>query len=78
MQKPIPKSLHTVTVLVAVARLLRNLDNDAGRSLFTSAGYVECAVRQLGYAHTPDVYELADKAAAILAKDAARIVRVAA
>lgn len=61
--KTIPKSLHTVTVLVAVAREIRayreNTDSDA----------VTDALAILGYADSPDTYQLADKARAILARE---------
>jgi hypothetical protein len=66
----IPKSLHTVTVLVNVAREhVRN----AGLS-YTSAPLcyqvaVRHALKVLGYADTPDAYGLAARAVAILEKE---------
>lgn len=57
MNNTIPKSLHTVTVLVAFAKAL----------YATSNGYTmqEClthAVAQLGYSDTPDNYALITQA----------------
>jgi hypothetical protein len=63
----IPKSLHTVTVLVNVARKLRTIHcNLSPRSLISEA------VAVLGYGDTPDVYGLATKAVAILEKETAK------
>ena len=62
----LPKSLHTVTVLVNVARAIAAL-NGRGRE---PAEYVDTALSVLGYAGTPDAYGLADKARAILAVQA--------
>lgn len=54
--KPIPKSLHTVTVLVKLAKHARGLlimgDNADRRS-------IAWAVEFLGYTGTPDTHELA-------------------
>jgi len=62
-QNIIPKSLHTVTVIVAVARVY--MGAPFNQSAAVSIGV---AVEALGYADTPDTYELASKARAILAK----------
>jgi hypothetical protein len=59
--KTIPKSLHTVTVLVAVARIYMTQGMDYNAA--TAA-----AERALGYGNSPDTYALADKARAILDK----------
>jgi hypothetical protein len=65
----IPKSLHTVTVLVKMAQhfcalnLQRFPEGDRN-----AAHYVTDVCNLLGYADTPDTYELANKARAILAK----------
>ena len=66
----LPKSLHTVTVLVNVARECmahreysdRPGDHDA----------VADALAILGYTGAPDAYGLADKARAVLSKECAR------
>ena len=71
--KPIPKSLHTVTVLVAVARELRQFFPG-----IETTDAVARALRVLGYADTADTYGLAEKARAILAKESARALKVAA
>lgn len=60
-KKPIPKSLHTVTVLVTMAQLYV----DMGYSL---TGAMDRTVAALGYTDTPDVYELVKQAAAKLVK----------
>jgi hypothetical protein len=54
----IPKSLHTVSVLLAVAKLLRS-----HLTGLTSCDYVDIAASSLGYADADDVYGL--KAAAV-------------
>jgi hypothetical protein len=58
----IPKSLHTITVIVNVARTMPAHDNPYER--------IESALAILGYAGTPDPYGLKDKAAGILSKQA--------
>lgn len=63
--KTIPKSLHTVTVLVAVARLDMAARNSDAHSAVHEALHV------LGYANSPDIYGLAAKARAILAREVA-------
>jgi hypothetical protein len=60
MPANLPKSLHTVTVLVNVARVLRAPTE-------TAESAVSRALIVLGYADTPDAYGLADKARAVLA-----------
>lgn len=60
-KKPIPKSLHTVTVLVTMAQLYV----DMGYSL---TGAMERTVTALGYADTPDAYELVKQATVKLVK----------
>lgn len=59
----IPKSLHTVTVLVAVARLLRERNPDCN---WNDAVYY--ARVSLGYADSPDLYGLCAQAVAKLNK----------
>lgn len=59
----IPKSLHTVTVIVAVARELAALGS---RPQY--GDHVADAVAVLGYADAHDAYGLADKARKALAK----------
>lgn len=59
----IPKSLHTVTVIVAIARELAALGS---RPQY--GDHVADAVAVLGYACTSDTYGLADKARKVLAK----------
>jgi len=62
----IPKSLHTVTVLVRIARTVKGapIQNAADCAL-----RVNYALNVLGYADAPDAYGLADKACAILARE---------
>jgi hypothetical protein len=62
MTKPLAKSLHTITVLVNVAR---HLEATAATIAVPSAGwpgYVTQATRLLGLDDKPDVYGLADAA----------------
>jgi hypothetical protein len=59
--KPVAKSLHTITVLVQVARLIGRHEPE-----FTPQGCVNAAMRELGLANRPDPYGLADRALAIL------------
>lgn len=54
--KPIPKSLHTVTVLVTVAKLIQ------ASTPYSNAGAVNAALVLLGYDPATDTYELATKA----------------
>ena len=58
MTKPIAKSLHTVTVLVRVAKAIapaEGLD-------FTSVAAVKLAAQVLGLDNMPDTYGLIDQA----------------
>jgi hypothetical protein len=55
--KPIPKSLHTVTVLVRVAGLLRRSAPWAN-----DGNLIELAAIELGYVDTPDTHQLKAKA----------------
>lgn len=57
MNKPIAKSLHTVTVLVRVARLLLKRD-----LAFSNVEAVNGALQVLGLADMPDEYGLAAQA----------------
>lgn len=59
MDKPLAKSLHTVTVLVNVARLQWHADKIGGRSW---AAYVYEALVALNLQDKPDTYGLADQA----------------
>lgn len=59
----IPKSLHTVTVIVAIARELAALGSRPQHG-----DHVADAVAVLGYVDAPDAYGLADKARKALAK----------
>jgi hypothetical protein len=53
MSKPLPKSLHTVTVIVRVAKALRPLHPHA-----TAEGLAGIALLALGYVLTDDPYGL--------------------
>lgn len=64
--KPIPKSLHTVTALVKLARLRDELTGGK----FDRFANVEWAVQLLGYENTPDDHNLAAQACRQLQKDA--------
>ena len=59
----IPKSLHTVTVLVAMARIIR-----AQRPQYTVQDAVYQALHQLDYAPEKDCYGLAEQAIKRLSK----------
>lgn len=59
----LPKSLHTVTVLVNVARALREQEPIA------LDGALADAVAILGYSKARDAYALIERARAILATD---------
>ena len=62
----IPKSLHTVSVLVNVAReLMRPVPYPPNNAVCN-------ALHVLGYGDTPDAYGLAAKAVAILEKETAK------
>lgn len=64
--KPLAKSLHTVSVLVNVARLFQQLAAANGGTPMTAEYAVESAVGTLGYLGAPDPYGLAARAVAIL------------
>lgn len=67
----IPKSLHTVTVIAAIARTFAtwpDVPADQLDSMIRVA--VHEALHVLGYADAPDAYGLADKARKVLAKEA--------
>lgn len=51
---PVPKSLHTVTVLIAMAKLIQET-----RTHYTSEDAVYKALDTLGYSSTDDHYGLA-------------------
>lgn len=68
--KPMPKSLHTVSVLVNVARLFQQLAAANGGARMSAEYAIESAIGSLGYHGAPDPYGLAARAAAILEKDA--------
>lgn len=64
------KSLHTVSVLVNVARLFMELAAERGQPM--SAAYaVESALGMLGYSGAADPYGLAARAVSILAAERA-------
>lgn len=54
--KTLAKSLHTVTVLVQVARLIQRLNNETAESALVSA------MIELGYLDAADPYDLRGKA----------------
>lgn len=62
-RKPIPKSLHTVTVLRRMAQMMKAIHPHA-----TSEGAISLALIELGYVDTPDTHGLA--AAALKAMNA--------
>lgn len=53
----VPKSLHTVTVLVVMARMVR-----AARPAFTVEQCIQTALEQLGYTVEQDIYKLTEQA----------------
>lgn len=57
MDKPLAKSLHTVTVLVRVATMLRNRD-----LAYSNVEAVYGALQVLGLVDMPDAYGLAAQA----------------
>lgn len=63
MAKALPKSLHTVTVLVNVAKLVHKNRTISDRTA------VHEAMGWLGYSALEDPYGLVDKAIAVLHKD---------
>lgn len=74
MNKPIPKSLHTVTVLVAIAKdqLVRSSRfSHVYAPPFEKLVYedcVDCALAILGLHNTPDTYALREQAVRKLSK----------
>lgn len=71
--KPIPKSLHTVTVLVAIAReqLVRTSSHPLYASPYEKLVYedcVDCALATLGLHNMPDTYGLREQAIRKLSK----------
>jgi hypothetical protein len=68
----IPKSLHTVTVLIKVAKILAR-EADSYATLDVDAGkFVLRAAVALGYGDTPDVYALCEKATRALEKESGK------
>lgn len=65
--KPIPKSLHTITVFINVAKLLRTHNPK-----MTKKAAIRAAVRNLGYALARDPYDLASKALILWEKQDAK------
>ena len=62
LTKPIPKSLHTVTVLVKLAGLFQRTQG------YYPADALAAAVAFLGYADTPDAHGLAAAALKVMGK----------
>ncbi len=62
MNKPLAKSLHTVTVLVRVAKLHLSHRHLMGTAQEANAYAVSQALETLGLADTPDNYGLAAQA----------------
>lgn len=80
MNKPIPKSLHTVSVLVAVAKTshdyaqaYRDAYNRFTPSLQQLEQAVDYALYVLSLSECPDVYALKDQAVRKLSKDLSRV-----
>lgn len=63
--KALPKSLHTVTAIVQVARLIFDMGAKANDPV-TKLGAVECALVALGYGGASDPHGLAAKALKVL------------
>ena len=74
MSKPLAKSLHTVSVLINVAREVARNDSydDTRLPPRTAAELVSVALAVLGYANAPDPYGLAARAVAVLEKEGAK------
>lgn len=70
------KSLHTVSALVAVARLVQ-ASNHSSPHYQAPEVAVQCALAALGYAGAADPYGLAQRAVAQLQKGAPRAPRPA-
>lgn len=68
MFKPMPKSLHTVSVLVNVARLFQQLAAANGGARMSAEYAVESAIGSLGYHGAPDPCGLAQRSVAVLSK----------
>lgn len=74
--KPVPKSLHTVTVLVAIAKTTGHYldwyrDSYNGYAPFAReqlANSVDCAMKILSLAECPDTYGLREQAIRKLSK----------
>ena len=60
--KPLAKSLHTVTVLVRVAKLHLLTESVSGDRHLSHALAVDRAIQTLGVADMPDTYGLAEQA----------------
>jgi hypothetical protein len=73
MPATLAKSLHTVSVLVNVAREAMRVADDSGRRFPDGVrGAVDAALIILGYEGAADPYGLAAKAVAQLEKEAAK------
>lgn len=68
MKNCIPKSLHTVTVIVKLARHFAAATITDGKFGMVPADCVATAVEFLGYTGTPDDHALASAAVKILSK----------
>lgn len=68
--KPIPKSLHTVTVLVKLARYLKAASPRVSVPPRSWDSWLDAALMLLDYSKTPDTHEL--RAAALKQLEAAR------
>ena len=64
MSKPLPKSLHTVTVLVNVARLVA----DTARNPMSYEEAISDALMALGYADCTDTHNLVGAALKAMSK----------
>lgn len=58
IDKPIPKSLHTVRVVVLMAHMELAYAKDAARSSITPSEAVARVMRTLGYADTLDTHDI--------------------
>lgn len=58
--KPIPKSLHTVTVLVTMAKLMQQAHEE--RATISNHSAVFSCMQALGYSDSPDTYGLMEQA----------------
>jgi hypothetical protein len=80
MNKPIPKSLHTVSVLVAVAKTTqhyaqsyRDAYNGYKPSLQQLEQSIDYSLQILSLSGSPDVYSLRDQAVRNLWKEISRV-----